>query len=174
MDGALLDPFRHHVWATRTLLEFCRSLPGEQLTGATAAGGYSTILETFHHVVMADARYLRRLRGEGPAWLEDSGMDPGDVDPDSLSLDELLAHAGDAAQLWEEFLAEPFDPERILLLDQGTFACPAGVIVAQALHHGSVHREQVCAILSGLGVEPPDLQPWAYAADTGRARTLES
>lgn len=170
MNGVLLDPFRHHAWATRRLLEFCRGLPAEQLTGATATGGYSTITETFHHIVMGDARYLRRLRGAGPAWMEESGLDPGDVDESSLSIDELLSRAADTAQLWEQLLAEPFDPERILLLDQGTFECPAGVIVAQALHHGSLHREQICAIVTGLGLEPLDLQPWAYAEDTGRAR----
>jgi uncharacterized damage-inducible protein DinB len=43
-----------------------------------------------------------------------------------------------------------------------------GVIVAQAFHHGNAHREQICAVLTGLGVEPPDIQPWAYAWATER------
>jgi uncharacterized damage-inducible protein DinB len=44
----------------------------------------------------------------------------------------------------------------------------AGVIVAQALHHGNAHREQICAILTSLGIEPPDIQPWECAWATGR------
>jgi hypothetical protein len=42
----------------------------------------------------------------------------------------------------------------------------------QALHHVSVHGEQVRACLAAMGVEPPDLQPWAYADETGRSRWL--
>jgi hypothetical protein len=30
------------------------------------------------------------------------------------------------------------------------------------------HREQVCAILTGFGIEPPDIQAWEYAWATGR------
>ena len=46
------------------------------------------------------------------------------------------------------------------------------LVVIQALHHASVHGEQVCKGLEGLGVEAPDLQPWAYADATGRSRWL--
>ena len=42
----------------------------------------------------------------------------------------------------------------------------------QALHHMSIHGEQVCAFLTALGVEAPDLQPWEYADRTGRSRWL--
>ncbi len=44
------------------------------------------------------------------------------------------------------------------------------MLVVQALHHGNAHREQICAILTGLGIEPPDIQVWAYAEATGHAR----
>jgi hypothetical protein len=46
------------------------------------------------------------------------------------------------------------------------------VVLVQALHHVSAHGEQVCACLAALGVEPPDLQPWARADATGRSRWL--
>jgi uncharacterized damage-inducible protein DinB len=45
--------------------------------------------------------------------------------------------------------------------------------VAEALHHGNVHREQICAILTSLGAQPPDIQPWGFADDTGRSRTRD-
>jgi hypothetical protein len=44
------------------------------------------------------------------------------------------------------------------------------VLIAQALYHGTAHREQICAILTGFGLEPPDVQVWAYADATGRGR----
>jgi hypothetical protein len=57
----------------------------------------------------------------------------------------------------------------LLMLEDGEYECHAAVVVAQALHHASAHREQVRAGLSDLGVRPPDVQPWAYADETGRA-----
>jgi uncharacterized damage-inducible protein DinB len=43
-----------------------------------------------------------------------------------------------------------------------------GIFLAQAINHANHHREQVCAILTGLGIQPPDIQAWAYAWSTGR------
>jgi uncharacterized damage-inducible protein DinB len=62
VNGALLEAFRHNAWATKQLLEFCRDLSVEQLT-APGIGTYAGILETFNHIVLSDARYLRRLAG---------------------------------------------------------------------------------------------------------------
>jgi hypothetical protein len=31
------------------------------------------------------------------------------------------------------------------------------VLVVQALHHGNAHREQISSILTGFGIEPPDI-----------------
>jgi uncharacterized damage-inducible protein DinB len=55
----------------------------------------------------------------------------------------------------ERLLSEPVDAERVLVVDDGALEVRAGVIVAQALHHGNSHREQICAGLTSLGVEPP-------------------
>jgi uncharacterized damage-inducible protein DinB len=107
----------------------------------------------------SDGRYLRRLAGGAPAWVDRS---------DDADLDELAAWAEEAGQLRERLLSEPVDAERVIVVGDGALEVRAGVIVAQALHHGNVHREQVCAILTSLGIEPPDIQPWAYAWATGR------
>ena len=68
----------------------------------------------------------------------------------------------------ERLLSEPVDAERVFVVDDGALEVRAGVIVAQALHHGNAHREQICAILTSQGLEPPDIQPWGYARATGR------
>lgn len=47
-------------------------------------------------------------------------------------------------------------------------------MIAQALHHGSAHREQVCAMVREFGLEPPELQPWDFADATGRSRWLKA
>ncbi len=43
--------------------------------------------------------------------------------------------------------------------------------LAQVIHHGTDHRSQVCTILSTLGIEPPEIDVWAYGEATGRTRT---
>jgi hypothetical protein len=49
------------------------------------------------------------------------------------------------------------------MVDEGTREVRAGIFIAQALHHADHHREQVCAILTGFGIQPPDIQAWEYA-----------
>jgi uncharacterized damage-inducible protein DinB len=169
-NGALLEAFRHNAWATRELLAFCRDLDTELLL-SSGVGSYGGILETFNHIVMADARYLRRLAGTGPSWVgDDTGSDPGDVDPKSIDIRELSSRVDETEKLWKELFSKPFDSERVIILDQGAYQAHAGVLVAQALHHGNAHRESICAILTGAGIQPPDVQAWAYADATGRGR----
>jgi uncharacterized damage-inducible protein DinB len=142
------------------LLEFCRGLPEDQLT-SPGTGTYGGILATFHHIIRADGGYLARLNGVPRSKLASS---------DSHDFDVLAAADTETAKLWEAYLAEPVDPDRLLILDEGAYEAHASVLVAQALHHGNVHREQICSILTGFGMEPPDIQVWAYADATGRGR----
>ena len=159
MNEALHEAFRHSAWATKALVAACRDLSVEQL--GRPARGFGSILATLNHVVLSDAGYAAILTGVRPAWAA-GGNETGD-------LDRIEARVDETARLWERLLAEPLDAERLLLLDKGEYECHAALVVAQALHHGSAHREQVRAGLADLVVKPPDLQPWAYADETGRA-----
>jgi uncharacterized damage-inducible protein DinB len=161
MNEALLDAFRHNSWATKQLLAACRSLSEDRLT-SPAPGSFGNILDTFNHIILSDAGYLRRLSDSAPAWLVDR--------KESADLTQLERRVEETEQMWEQFLSEPIDAERLLILDEGTYEAHAGVLIAQALHHGNAHREQICAILTGFGVELPDVQAWAYAEATGRGR----
>jgi uncharacterized damage-inducible protein DinB len=161
MNDVIREAFRHGAWATRTLIAAARGLSAEQL--ARPARGFGSILATLNHVVVSDAGYAAILTGVRPAWASD-GNETGD-------LDQIEARADEAARLWERLLAEPFDAERSLVLDAGTYECRASVVVAQALHHGVAHREQIRAAIAELGVKAPDLQPWEYALATGRAHS---
>ena len=87
-------------------------------------------------------------------------------------LRQLTARAEENGARWKQFLREPVDGERLSFLDDGAYETHAAVVVIQAMHHASIHGEQVCKCLEALGVEPPDLQPWAYADATGRSRWL--
>jgi uncharacterized damage-inducible protein DinB len=161
MNEVLLDAFRHNSWATKQLLAACRGLSEEQLT-STAIGSYGSILETFNHIILSDASYLGRLLGSVPAWVTERKT--------SDDLDLLEAYVDETEGIRDQLLATSFDPERVMILDQGAYEAHAGVLIAQALHHGNAHREQICAILTSFGIEPPDIQAWAYADATGRGR----
>jgi uncharacterized damage-inducible protein DinB len=162
MQGILLEAFRHHAWATKQLLAACRGLPHDQLRlPGTAAGTDRGILAIFNHLTQSDRGYVSR-RGERPAWAEH--------EEDTADLDELQRRADENAQVWERFLAQPLQATKLIILDQGAYEAEQSVLVVQALHHGNAHREQICAILTGLGIEPPDIQAWAYAQATGHAR----
>ncbi len=43
-----------------------------------------------------------------------------------------------------------------------------GIRLAQALHHGTDHRSQICTALTSLGVDPPSIDVWDFAALDGR------
>lgn len=162
MNEVLIDAFRHHAWATKTLIGFCRDLTTEQLT-ATAPGAYGGLAETIDHLIGSDGWYRSLLAGEEPAWL----------DEDTLDLDELERRAEEMRVFWETWLSEPVDPEREIV-DRTEDGRPqrikVGMLIAQILNHGNDHRDQVCTILTAIGVSPPELDAWAYGYATGRVR----
>jgi uncharacterized damage-inducible protein DinB len=49
---------------------------------------------------------------------------------------------------------------------------PLGVRLAQAIHHGTDHRSQICTALTTLGIEPPWIDVWDYAEAVGRSREV--
>ena len=162
MKEIMLEAFRHHAWANKQLLATCRGLPHEQLMlPGTAAGTDRGILAILNHIVRSDRGYASR-RGERPDWVEN--------EEDTADLDELERRADENAEVWERFLSQPLDATKLILLDQGAYEAEQSVLLVQALHHGNAHREQICAVLTGLGIEPPDIQAWAYAEATGHAR----
>lgn len=165
VDELLAQSFRHNAWATKELLSFCRKLTRDQLR-TTPPGTYGTILEVLNHVVTSEAGYLPRPKITRPAW---AGSD--DVTDD---FDELSARVDENLRLWEIYLADPLPADYKLSLDQGAYEAESFVPIAQALHHGNAHREQVCAIITALGMQPPDLQVWSYAEATGHSREVRA
>ncbi|GAA2203895.1 hypothetical protein GCM10009850_000700 [Nonomuraea monospora] len=161
MNEILLDTIRHNTWATQRLIEFCQAqnLSADQLE-VRGVGTFGDIPATLHHIVHCDASYAQRLAGIELPWVHNE-----DADTD---LGHLLSRASETEQVWEDLLAKPIDVERVIVVDQGTREVRVGIFLAQAVNHANHHREQVCAILTGLGIEPPDIQAWEYAWNTGR------
>lgn len=164
MNGSLLrDAFDHHVWATVRLIDACLALPPDQLT-ATAPGLYGSIIETLRHVVGGDTAYLTAF-----------SPDVAHIDEDAMGLAELRAEMALNGPRWREVLARDLDPTAIVVRHRANGSeshAPLGIRLAQAIHHGTDHRSQVCTILSTLGVEPPDIDTWAFAESQGRIRNV--
>jgi uncharacterized damage-inducible protein DinB len=165
MTDDLLDPLRHNTWATKNLIAFCRNLSSEQLA-ATAEGTYGPILPTLQHVVGAESRYSSRLAGREPTW----AAPPEETD----DLGELARMVEEMGGFWEELAGSDFDPDRSITWvsrDSGAGnEARAGILVAQTLNHGNEHRAQIYTILTTIDLEPPDLDAWSYAIETGRYR----
>jgi uncharacterized damage-inducible protein DinB len=162
VDEILLEAFRHNAWANKQLLAACRGLTQEQpaLPG-TVAGTDRGILAILNHIVQSDRGHAAR-RGNRPGWVDD--------EEDADTLDELERRADENAQVWEQFLSQPLEATKLVILDQGAYEAEQSVLVVQALHHSNAHREQICAVMTRLGVQPPDIQAWSYAEATGHAR----
>jgi uncharacterized damage-inducible protein DinB len=156
----LSDAFEHHVWATLRLIDACLGLNPEQLE-TTVPGTYGSILDTLRHLVGSDSWYL---------FVITEGRRPR-IDEDEMSLSELRAVMEDNGAEWSRVLAEESDPDRmtvVRLSDGSKCKSPLGIRLAQALHHGTDHRSQVCTALTELGVEPPDIDLWAFGEENGR------
>jgi uncharacterized damage-inducible protein DinB len=156
----LADAFAHHVWATIKVLDTCEALDQEQLA-SMVPGTYGSIIETLRHTVGADASYLALLSGGRVA----------DVDEDRLDIPELRAAMRDLGPVWQEVVAADLDADQPLVRrreDGSTSTAPVGVRLAQAIHHGTDHRSQVCTALTNLGIEPPEIDVWAWARANDR------
>jgi uncharacterized damage-inducible protein DinB len=99
-----------------------------------------------------------------------------EIDEESdTSLEDLRAESVRNAAAWSEVLAASPNPEAdVAEIDpKWEFHVPLGVRLAQATHHGTDHRSQVCTALTTLGIEPPEIDVWAYGDATGRTRAIE-
>jgi uncharacterized damage-inducible protein DinB len=158
--SVLEDAFGHHVWATLRVFDACLALTPEQL-GIAVPGTYGPILETVRHLVGADSSYLFAMTG---------GRTPL-IDEDRMNLTELRTAMESHGPAWSGLVAQDLDPDAITVRrrDDGSEThAPMGVRLAQALHHGTDHRSQICTTLTTLGIEPPAIDVWDYAGQDGR------
>ena len=161
----LADAFDHHVWATLRVMDACAALTPDQLQ-TNVPGTYGTILDTLRHTVGADCSYLFVIGG---------GSRPR-IDEDELDLPQLRAEMEANGPAWTEILEEDIDPDDMLIRyrdDGSTLTAPKGIRLAQALHHGTDHRSQICTALTQLGIEPPLIDLWDFGEAEGRTRETE-
>ncbi|MDP9301451.1 MAG: hypothetical protein M3P43_11260 [Actinomycetota bacterium] len=160
MSSSILeDAFAHHVWATMRLIDACLALSPDRLA-TNVPGTYGSILETMRHLVEGDSDYLSIMTG-------DRALIGADMD-----LPELRVAIENDGVLWSGLLKEDLDPDVMVkeIDDDDGYERDAtvGIRLAQALHHGTDHRSQICTALTALGVEPPGIDAWTFGLQAGR------
>jgi uncharacterized damage-inducible protein DinB len=164
MTSLLFDSMAHHIWATERLIDACESLTPEQLR-EPVPGTYGAILDTFGHLVGSDGWYLTFFRD----WT--NAIEEGT----EVTLAELRTAVTATGAAWMELLGGDPDGETDTV-EHGEgwdFHAPLGFRLAQVIHHGTDHRSQICTALTSLGIEPPEIDVWAYGEATGRTRAVE-
>jgi uncharacterized damage-inducible protein DinB len=154
------DAFAHNIWATVRLIDTCMTLPPEQLE-TSVPGTYGSILDTMRHLVAADSSYLFVTSGEG---------EPID-DEETMDLVQLRTAMESFGPRWSGLLARNPDPDAVLVRhrdDGSETSAPLSIRLAQAVHHGTDHRSQICTALTSLGIEPPSIDVWAFGEIDGR------
>jgi uncharacterized damage-inducible protein DinB len=156
----LEDAFAHDVWATLRLIDATLQLSPQQLDTAVP-GTYGSVLETMRHLVGSDSWYLFDITGDRARRIDEGKMD-------LLELRAVMEADGTA---WSTFLAQDLDPDTVLerRRDDGSEThAPLSIRLAQAVHHGTDHRSQICTALTTLGIEPPLIDVWDFGLEDGR------
>jgi uncharacterized damage-inducible protein DinB len=146
--------FSHHLWANLKLFERCTTLSDEQLA-AKIPGSFGTIYETMQHIVTSEQSYFSRI-STGKRYSR-----PEDAPPMTMTeMMDSLRKTGEGLIEW----APKVRAEDIVVIDwDGTPRdVPKTILLTQVINHATEHREQIKAILTELGIQPPDLQGWAY------------
>ena len=167
METALVEIFKHNLWANLRLLDACDGLDDEQLD-ARAPGTYGRLRDTLLHILACEEIYVNLLKGQEPVHT----LSEGNGFPSFAELRQRARRSG------EELirLAEQTEPARVL---RGTwrtrprawqgkpFTIQSTIPLVQAINHGNEHRAHAATVLSQLGIRPPALDAWGYGLDLG-------
>jgi uncharacterized damage-inducible protein DinB len=166
-DASVLTTlFAHNVWANLKLLDFCERLSDEQLD-ATSIGCFGTIRDTLLHIVDGEVSYVVRVNGKLP--------------PRPLPLDQVPGFEvlKDAAR-WtsDELLQLALSARNETIVREGdarqTYEYRLASLMVQAITHSTEHRTQISAIITQLGLEPPDMSGWQYMVEIGEFQEFEA
>jgi len=148
--------FEHNNWANDQIIQTCISLKAEQLDAEPHSATRGSIRQTLLHLIVAQHNYLSLLT-----------LPVAERQRISPALNEWQASARSSG---EGLLALAKDPSSKHL--QAPVSTTDGhqvepwVIMVQVINHASEHREQICSMLSALGITPPDLDGWSYGEAT--------
>lgn len=147
--------FSHHLWANLRLLESCAELSNEQLD-ATISGAFGSIRDTLEHIVKSEKSYFSRI-STGQLYRHPEGAPPLTI----AEMRESLRTTGLGLIEWAPKV-QTDDIVQVVNWEGAPREVPKSIILTQVINHATEHRAQIMAILTQLGINPPDLQGWVY------------
>lgn len=146
--------FRHHLWANLRLLERCARLSSEQLD-ATVIGAFGSIQDTWQHIVTSEQSYFSRIS-------TGKRLDRADNAP-PLTMAEMVESVQTTGRGLIEWAPKVQADDTVQIDWDGTPRdVPKAILFTQVINHATEHRSQIMAVMTQLGIEPPDLQGWQY------------
>jgi len=146
--------FRHNRWANERILERCAGLTEEQLD-ATIVGAFGSIRDTLQHIVTAERSYFSRI-STGQPFRRPEGAPPLTI----AEMTESVRMSGSGLIEWAPKV-EAGDTVQVNW-EGAPRAVPKTILLTQAINHATEHRAQIMAILTQLGIQPPELDSWSY------------
>lgn len=146
--------FCHHLWSNLRLLERCAGLTDQQLD-ATVLGTFGSIRDTLQHIATSEQSYFSRISTGQPLRRRE--------DAPPLTLTEVADSLRTTGLGLIEWAPKVQADDTVEVDWEGTPRdVPKAIILTQVINHATEHRAQIMAIMTQLGIEPPDLQSWQY------------
>ena len=141
-----------------------------QLAGGAAitpanARFFASPLPVVVHIVGAELSYVERVNGKLPAQPLAPEQFPG-----FAVLKDAVRWAGD--ELLQLALSARKDTSVRQRPPRQLFEYKLASLMVQAVSHSTEHRTQISAIITQLGMEPPDMSGWQYMDELGELREL--
>jgi uncharacterized damage-inducible protein DinB len=153
-SDTLTTLFCHNRWANERILERCTELTAEQLD-ATIVGAFGSIRDTLQHIVTAERSYVSRISTGQPY------RRPEDAPPLTIAeMTESVRASGSGLIEWAPKVQA--DDTVQVNWEGAPRDVPKTILLTQAINHATEHRAQIMAILTQLGIQPPELDSWSY------------
>jgi len=158
--------FSHHLWANVGIFECCAGLTNEQLD-ATMSGAFGSIRDTLQHIVKSEQGYLYRIRTGQPLRRPE-----GEPLLTMAEMAESVRTTGAGLIEWAPKV-QADDTVQVEWHDGTTREVPKTIYLTQVINHATEHRAQIMAILTQLGIQPPNLDSWLYFDQHERSERFE-
>jgi uncharacterized damage-inducible protein DinB len=156
-ESFLVKLFEHNNWANMRIIQACAALHDEQLDAEPMSATKGSIRVTLRHLVASQQGYLSLLTGIEPRF--------------RWQAPPAFAELQEAARITGEGLValardEASQPLKSRLQTVNGYTVEPWVVMVQVINHATEHREQICSMLSALGVTPPNMDGWSYGETT--------
>ena len=144
--------YRYNEWANQRILDAAESLSAEQLTASNELG-WGSLLGALTHVLDAEYGWFSLLFGR-----EDEGI----IDPkqfaDIAALRARWRQQGETTRQCLDSLQDE-DMYRVHASERGgkTYRWVLWQALVHVVNHGTQHRAECAAILTGIGCSPGDM-----------------